>query len=64
MRTNIEIDNVLINKARRLSGFKTKKEVVEAGLNLIVQLRQQETAKEMFGKLQWQGDLDDMRTNK
>ena len=64
MRTNIEIGNVIINKARRLSGFKTKKEVVEAGLNLIVQLRQQETAKEMFGKLQWQGDLDDMRTNK
>ena len=32
MRTNIEIDDSLMQKAQRLSGLRTKRAVVEAGL--------------------------------
>ncbi len=51
MRTNIEIDETLMNQAKRISGFKTKREIVEAGLKLMVQLKKQEAAKKMFRKI-------------
>jgi Arc/MetJ family transcription regulator len=42
MRTNIVIDDGLMQKASNLSGLSTKREIVEAGLHLLVQLKQQE----------------------
>lgn len=63
MRTNIVIDDQLIEKAMRLTGLKTKKATVEAGLNLIINLKQQEKIKDLRGKLSWEGDLDKMRAD-
>ena len=42
MRTNIVIDDDLMQRASNLSGLSTKREIVEAGLRLLVQLKQQE----------------------
>jgi Arc/MetJ family transcription regulator len=64
MRTNIVIDDVLMEEALTYGGFKTKKEAVEAGLDLIVRRAKQEQIRQFKGKLHWEGDLDDMRTNK
>jgi Arc/MetJ family transcription regulator len=61
MRTNIVIDDELMERALKLSGFKTKREVVEAGLQLLIKLKQQERLREARGKLHWEGDLDEMR---
>jgi Arc/MetJ family transcription regulator len=61
MRTNIVIDDELMERALKLSGFKTKREVVEAGLQLLIKLKQQERLREARGKLRWEGDLDEMR---
>jgi Arc/MetJ family transcription regulator len=61
MRTNIVIDDELIAQALRLSGSKTKREVVEAGLRLLVRLKQQERIRSARGKLPWNGDLEAMR---
>jgi len=36
MRTNIEIDDQLVDQAMRSSGARTKRAVVEAGLRLLV----------------------------
>lgn len=63
MRTNIEIDNKLMNEAIRISGLKTKKETVELGLKTLVRLKKQENIKRFRGRLEWTGDLDDMRTS-
>ena len=41
MRTNIVIDDSLMNQALMVSGFKTKKETVEAGLKLLISLKKQ-----------------------
>ncbi|MBP7395003.1 MAG: type II toxin-antitoxin system VapB family antitoxin [Zoogloea sp.] len=62
MRTTIEIDDELINSALRATGLKTKREIVELGLRTLLQLRQQEDIKRFRGKLNWQGNLDAMRT--
>lgn len=64
MRTNIVIDDKLMNDTLRLTGLKTKREVVELGLQTLLNLRQQEEIRRFRGKLDWQGDLEQMRTDK
>ncbi|MBV1929403.1 MAG: type II toxin-antitoxin system VapB family antitoxin [Gammaproteobacteria bacterium] len=63
MRTNIEIDDQLMNDVLKATGLKTKKDVVELGLKTLIRLRKQERIKDFRGRLKWTGDLDDMRTN-
>ena len=63
MRTNIEIDDQLMNEALQTSRIKTKKEAVEQGLRLLIQRKKQERIKELKGKVRWTGDLDEMRRN-
>jgi len=63
MRTNIEIDDKLMNDVMKVTGLKTKKDVVELGLKTLIRLNKQENIRKLRGKLQWNGDLDDMRTN-
>jgi Arc/MetJ family transcription regulator len=61
MRTNVVIDDRLMEQALRLSGLRTKKDVIEAGLKLLVNLSSQEKVKKYRGKLAWEGDLDALR---
>jgi Arc/MetJ family transcription regulator len=63
MRTNIVIDDALMNEALRVTGLKTKREAVELGLRTLLRLRQQEEIRRFRGKLDWQGDLDQMRSD-
>ena len=63
MRTNIEIDDKLMSDVLKVTGLKTKKDAVELGLKTLIRLNKQENIKKLRGKLQWTGDLDDMRTN-
>ena len=64
MRTNIVIDDKLMNDALRITGLKTKREAVELGLRTLLRLRQQEQIRRFRGKLKWRGDLDTMRTDR
>jgi Arc/MetJ family transcription regulator len=61
MRTNIELDEKLVEQAMRSSGAKTKKAVVEAALQLLVKTHAQASIRELRGKIDWQGDLDASR---
>jgi len=61
MRTNIVIDDELMNEAMALSNIRTKKGVVETGLKLLVQIKKQEKIKGLRGKLKWDSDLNEMR---
>jgi Arc/MetJ family transcription regulator len=64
MRTNIVIDDKLMTVALKTSGLKTKKEVVEEGLRLLVKVKNQIKLKQLRGKLKWEGNLDEMRKDK
>ncbi len=64
MRTNIVIDDELMNDAIRLTGAKTKREAVELALKSLIEIKKQEKLKAFRGKLKWEGNLDDMRTDK
>jgi Arc/MetJ family transcription regulator len=61
MRTNIEIDDKLMQQALRLTGYKTKRAVVEAGLQMLVRVKGQEEMLKLAGKVHWDGNLDEMR---
>jgi Arc/MetJ family transcription regulator len=61
MRTNIVINNKLMSQALKLSGLKTKREAVEAGLEMLVKMARQRQIRAARGKLRWEGDLDAMR---
>ena len=64
MRTNIEIDDELLHKALRVSGLKTKRAVVEAGLRTLVRLKRQEDILSLVGKVHWEGNLDESRQSR
>ncbi len=64
MRTNIEIDDKLMKAAMKATGATTKKAAVEAALRKVVQLKKQERMLRLFGKVQWEGDLDAMRESR
>lgn len=61
MRTNIVIEDSLMNEVKKLSGLKTKRAVVEHGLCLLIQMKKQERIKKLRGKLRGAGDLEQMR---
>jgi Arc/MetJ family transcription regulator len=61
MRTNIVIDDKLMDEALAATGLRTKREAVELGLRTLVRLHRQAGMRRYRGKLQWEGDLDAMR---
>ena len=63
MRTNIVIDDQLMDEAMEISGMKTKKATVEAALRQFIQLKKQSEIRLWRGKLKWEGDLEKMRLN-
>jgi len=58
MRTNIVIDDELMDSALQSSGLRTKKEVVDHALRLLVRLKQQEQMRSARGKLRWTGEQE------
>ena len=64
MRTNVVVDDDLMASALKVSGLKTKKDAIEEGLKLLVQVKRQKEIKRFRGKLNWSGNLDEMRLDK
>ena len=61
MRTNLGIDESLINEAMKYTGLPTKKAGIEEALRTLVRLKSQQQIRELRGQLKWEGDLDAMR---
>ncbi len=62
MRTNIEIDDKLMNEVLKITGARTKKEAVELGLKTLIILKNQENIKNFRSELRWISNLNDMRS--
>lgn len=61
MRTNIDIDDAVLDAAMKAGPFKTKKEAVEAGLRAIARQAHYREVLRWEGKLRWDGDADAAR---
>lgn len=64
MRTNIEINDTLMQQAMRAGRFSSKKAAVEAALQALVQGHEQRKILKLFGKVAWEGDLNESRNSK
>jgi Arc/MetJ family transcription regulator len=58
MRTNIEIDDEVMREARRLTGLKTKREVVDLALRELVARHRRLGILELRGRVHWEGELE------
>lgn len=56
-RTNIEIDENLMRKASKLTGLKTKREIVDKALELLVRSESRKGVLRHYGTGNWKGDL-------
>jgi hypothetical protein len=64
MRTNVVLDDELIElieRARQLTGLKTKREVIHEALRVLIRLHEQAEIRNLRGKLKWEGDLHEQR---
>ncbi len=64
MQSHVDVDTDLLKRAKSVTGLGTERDVVEAGLRLLVQLNAQEKFRELRGKVKWEGDLDESRTSR
>ncbi|MDB5771910.1 MAG: hypothetical protein JWM42_2284 [Burkholderia sp.] len=62
MRTNIVIDDKLMDEVLKATGLQTKREAVELGLKTLIRIKKQEGIKAFRGRLKWDGDLESMRS--
>lgn len=63
MRTNIDIDDKLLQRALEFSQLKTKKAIVELALQEYIDMMRRRDLLSLRGKVQWDGDLEQMRTD-
>jgi Arc/MetJ family transcription regulator len=64
-RTNIEIDDALVERARRLTGASSKREVVDIALRRLVEKGSLHHAlRRLRGKLACKGDVDSWRSTR
>jgi len=62
MRTNIELDDVLVKQAIKLSKLKTKREVVQEALKSYVASMKKRELLNFKGRITWEGNLKEMRS--
>jgi len=61
MRTNIVLDDELVDKAMKYTGIRTKRELVNYALKELLDRRERKSILQLEGKLCWEGDLGEMR---
>ena len=60
-RTNIVIDETLVERAKSLTGIRTTREVVDFALKELVRRTRLQDLLDLRGRVDWEGDLDKMR---
>lgn len=63
-RTNIELNDELVRKARKLTRLKTKRAIVDKALELLVRSESRKGILRYFGSGIWKGDLKRLRRNR
>lgn len=64
LRTNIELDEKLVKEAMKLTHKKTKKDLVNYALKELVSRCKRKKLLELEGKVEWTGNLDEMRKSR
>ena len=62
MRTNVELDDVLVKKAMDLTKISTKKAVINKALEELVKSNERRKMLKYIDSSVWKGNLKEMRT--
>jgi len=62
MRTNVEIDEKLMDEILQKTSIKTKKEVVDSALREFLRKIKLQELADVRGKVKWEGNLEEMRS--
>ncbi len=63
-RTNIELDDHLLERGFEITGARTKKELVNLALAELVRKEDQKSILGLEGRIQWEGELGEMRQSR
>ena len=63
-RTNVVLNEVLVDKAKTLTGLKTTRDVVDYALSELVRHKRQKVILKFKGRVHWEGDLSQMRAGR
>jgi Arc/MetJ family transcription regulator len=61
-RTNIELDEKLLEEGKKATGIKTSKALIDFALKELIRKHRQKRILKLKGKIDWNGNLDEMRT--
>ena len=61
MRVQVVLDDDLLQKAQELTGIQTVQGVITEALKLLVRVREQRGILDLYGKVDWEGDLGQTR---
>ncbi len=61
MRTNIILDEKLVENGLKATGLKTRRALVDYALRELLRRKSQRKILELQGKVTWEGNLSDMR---
>ncbi|HMV36485.1 MAG TPA: type II toxin-antitoxin system VapB family antitoxin [Turneriella sp.] len=64
MRTNVVLDEKLVKEAMKLTGKKTKRELIDYALHELVKRQKRLALLDLRGRLKWEGDLDAMKATR
>ena len=60
-RTNIDLDDALVSEGLKVTGLRTKRELVDLALRELVRRKEQAEILELEGRFEWHGDLEELR---
>ncbi len=63
-RTNINLDDQLVSKGLKMTGLRTKRELVDLALRELIRKEDQKSILSLEGTVRWHGDLDENRKSR
>jgi Arc/MetJ family transcription regulator len=63
-RTNINLDDTLVKEGMKLTGARTKRELVDLALRELLRRENQKSILALEGRIKWEGNLDELRTDR
>lgn len=61
IRTNVVLDEKLINEALKITKIKTRRNLIDYALRELIRHEKQLKILQLRGKIHWEGDLDTSR---
>ena len=60
-RTNINLDDTLVKRGLKITGVRTKRELIDFALRELIRKEDQKSILSLEGRIRWEGELDEVR---